>query len=354
MSSHKLEGVQVLRGYAAMLVVVTHLWSIGHLSATLRFARIGGLGVDIFFVISGFIMCYSLKDGSSPGDALQFLKKRAYRVYPIYLLILLPFLIEYFYQGSTGVIRADPILAVGNLLLLPSFFAGESYRMLVGPAWTLSYELLFYLAFAGAMLSARSKTRAICTVILAIVSIVGVVNLLGLKGPRLQWSNFQYMVGDTLFFNFVIGCICYFVWRRYARILFSFWVAIVAAVALTVVSLWIGNAGLPRVMALGLPAGTIVLIFLFSEFKKSTLLKPLLFIGSASYSIYLVEAIATHWKYLFLGRTMHESDLTGILLTTGAVAAGCIFYLIVENPISRFLHTPRGRHVKAPIPVVEH
>ncbi|MBD8722867.1 acyltransferase [Oxalobacteraceae sp. CFBP 13708] len=95
MSSNKLEGIQILRGYAAMLVVVTHLWSVGVISSALKFSRIGGLGVDIFFVISGFIMCYSLRDPISSSDSVEFLKKRVFRVYPIYLLVLTPFLIQY-------------------------------------------------------------------------------------------------------------------------------------------------------------------------------------------------------------------------------------------------------------------
>lgn len=120
MSSNKLEGIQILRGYAAMLVVVTHLWSVGVISSTLRFSRIGGLGVDIFFVISGFIMCYSLKDRVLASDSFQFLKKRAYRVYPIYLLVLIPFLIQYLSQAKVPV---DPLLIIGNIIYRHRFLA---------------------------------------------------------------------------------------------------------------------------------------------------------------------------------------------------------------------------------------
>lgn len=344
MSSNKLEGIQILRGYAAMLVVVTHLWSAGLVSSTLRFSRIGGLGVDIFFIISGFIMCYSLRDRVRPGDSVQFLKKRVIRVYPIYLLVLIPFLFQYLARNMGSV---DPLLVIGNLLLAPSFFDSPEYRMLVGPAWTLTYELFFYLLFAGAMLSSASKDRAIYTVMTAIVLLVALVNLLGLKGDRLQWSNFQYIVGDTLLFNFVIGCACYFVWRKYGRAIFSFWTAITAALALTIVSLGLSKFGLPRILSLGLPAGAIVLVFLFAEFEKRNLTKPLLFLGSASYSIYLVHAVIAHWKHLFIGTSAHENDVTGIFLTGIALAAGCIFYAVIENPISRVLH----ERVKKPVAV---
>ena len=344
MSSNKLEGIQILRGYAAILVVVTHLWSAGVISSTLRFSRIGGLGVDIFFVISGFIMCYSLRDQIFANDSLQFLKKRVLRVYPIYLLVLIPFLVQYLSQARTPV---DPLLIIGNLLLSPSFLGSPEYRMLVGPAWTLTYELFFYVLFAGAMFSSRSKNRAIYTVILTIVLLVTLINLLGIKGHRLQWSNFQYIIGDTLLFNFVIGCICYFVWRKYGRAVFSFGMALGAALVLTVASLGLSKCGLPRILSLGLPAGIIVLVFLFAEFENRNLTKPLLFLGSASYSIYLVHAVIAHWKHIFIGWAARESDMTGLLLTGLALASGCIFYLIVENPISRVLHE-RSRQAKPP------
>jgi exopolysaccharide production protein ExoZ len=353
MSSNKLEGIQILRGYAAMLVVVTHLWSVGVLSSTLRFGRIGGLGVDIFFIISGFIMCYSLKDRLGADDSFTFLKKRVHRVFPVYLIVLIPFLAQYIYFGSGEKTSVDTMLVAGNLLLLPSFFGGEDYRMLVGPAWTLIYELFFYVLFAGAICSSKSKDRAIYTVMIFIVSMVAVVNLSGLKGERLQWANFQYMIGDTLLFNFVIGCICYFVWRKYGRAVFNFWTAVGSAIVLTIVALALGKAGFPRIISLGLPASGIVLVFLFAEFKTRSVTKLLLFLGSASYSIYLVHAVIAHWKYIILASCASENDLTGALLTVGAVAAGCIFYVIVEKPISRVLHKPRSRPLQAVRPLVE-
>lgn len=342
MASNKLDGIQILRGYAAILVVVTHLWSVGTVSRVLGFSRIGGFGVDIFFVISGFIMCYSLKNRLSAKDGIQFLKKRAYRVYPIYLIVLIPFLIDYAYHSLVAKTPVDPMLIVGNLLLLPSFFGGENYKMLVGPAWTLSYELFFYVIFAGAMLSSASKNRAIVTVMLAIISMVALVNILGLKGERLQWSNFQYMIGDTLFLNFVIGCICYLIWRKFGRAQVSFWTAIGSALALSMTAMLLARAGHPRIICFCLPAAAIILVFLLTEFKNGSLAKRLVFLGEASYSIYLVHAVISHWKYLLIGKLIQENDLTGILLTIAAIAAGCVFYVFVENPITRALHNSNG------------
>ncbi|WP_337064132.1 acyltransferase family protein, partial [Raoultella ornithinolytica] len=73
-------GIQYLRAYAALLVVFNHLWSTGGvISKYLGFDIIGGFGVDIFFVISGFIMAYTISDYSKPerfGIGWSFIKKR--------------------------------------------------------------------------------------------------------------------------------------------------------------------------------------------------------------------------------------------------------------------------------------
>lgn len=344
MNYNKLDGIQILRGYAAVLVVVTHLWSAGRISRTLNLGQIGGLGVDIFFIISGFIMCYSLKERIAAGESIQFLKKRIIRIYPIYWLVLIPFLLQYVHNCSIKTISIDPLLVVGNVLLLPSFISDANYKMLVGPAWTLVYELLFYMMFAGAMLLSNSKDHAIRIVTITIVAMVSLVNIFGIKGERLQWSNFQYMIGDTLLINFVIGCVCFLVWRKYARALFGFWTAVGSTLVLTLVSQWLARHGYPRIIALAIPACAIVLTFLNVSFKATKLTNHLVFLGTASYSIYLVHSLLASLKYLAFGKYFQENDLTGLLLTTGAIAFGYVFYTLVENPITRALSKSKARY----------
>lgn len=77
---NNIYGIQYLRGFAAIIVVFNHLWSGhgGNISKTLGFDIIGGFGVDVFFVISGFIMAYTLNDynkETNKNTALIFIKK---------------------------------------------------------------------------------------------------------------------------------------------------------------------------------------------------------------------------------------------------------------------------------------
>ncbi len=91
-SKEKLYSIQILRAYAAILVVISHVWNNGILPGT--FNELGGFGVDIFFVISGFIMCLtvSLKN-TKHENAKNFIVRRIIRIFPIYIICTIPLLL---------------------------------------------------------------------------------------------------------------------------------------------------------------------------------------------------------------------------------------------------------------------
>lgn len=144
----QLIGLHALRGLAAVAVLVHHL----DVFASKFFGdtvyppgmALGWFGVDVFFVLSGFIMVFTTRQTPPSGAAVgRFLVQRAGRIYPPYW--------------------AGALLAVGLWLLLPHAFAeywgaeigtlaflipGQSPPFLV-PAWTLMFELSFYLVFAA-------------------------------------------------------------------------------------------------------------------------------------------------------------------------------------------------------------
>ncbi|HVI04878.1 MAG TPA: acyltransferase family protein, partial [Sphingomicrobium sp.] len=126
----KLRSVQVLRAVAAMAVVAHHAFDNG--------TRVGAAGVDLFFVISGFIMMTTCSSGRKPGE---FLADRAWRIYPMWLLAVFPWLLMA-PHSTLEVVRSITLWPVyGNRFLNPALDVG----------WTLSFELLFYLAFALAL-----------------------------------------------------------------------------------------------------------------------------------------------------------------------------------------------------------
>ncbi len=126
----KLAPIQALRAYAAILVVINHLWTSGAVASYLGFDNIGGFGVSIFFVISGFIISYSIAESIQKFDNLQFLRRRIYRLFPMYLLAFSIFAALYLHSAIKHGKVIDFPLLLGNAFLLPSFTSDPDYRML--------------------------------------------------------------------------------------------------------------------------------------------------------------------------------------------------------------------------------
>src|SRR5437588_671898 len=150
--------LQALRGVACLLVVVYHTASIesryGLPFSPLNPVRwFGYAGVDLFFVLSGFIItATSRADLGRPGRLPRYAFRRAWRIYPAYWVALAVGV------GVFAVLSPDPVFRTGwatdlrdALLLTPR---PELCRFLP-VAWTLSYELMFYLAFAALFLLPR-------------------------------------------------------------------------------------------------------------------------------------------------------------------------------------------------------
>ena len=132
----RLQSIQILRLIAACLVIIVHAsgtWSPGF------------VGVDIFFVISGFIIT-RMMPGRTAG---QFLRSRVTRIYPFYWLMLLPKTIEKIAGGEWDLSRA-----LTSITLWPAFGAIQFPYLILG--WTLCFEMLFYVGATLILLDRRA------------------------------------------------------------------------------------------------------------------------------------------------------------------------------------------------------
>lgn len=138
-----LYSVQFLRGFAALLVVMTHITNkeVQNGLSTRYWFNMGGAGIDLFFIISGFIMCYTTYN--KQVSFARFMKLRIERIIPLYWLFTTFALILYLMPFKIFSAREDSISVLDSYFLLP---LGKNY--LVGTGWTLSYEFYFYLIFA--------------------------------------------------------------------------------------------------------------------------------------------------------------------------------------------------------------
>lgn len=152
LESRRLPGIEAGRGVAACMVVVYH--ASRHLERTgfgLPFAfgleRAGHAGVDFFFVLSGFIILFAHRHQIGDTKSLAaYIERRWTRIFPLYWLVLAAWLVVFIF-GSSALEPTIGMLAA-NALLIPT----ES-PPLVGVAWTLHHELMFYLVFSTLFLS---------------------------------------------------------------------------------------------------------------------------------------------------------------------------------------------------------
>ncbi len=146
---NRLEWVEAGRGLAAIIVVCSHMPPLSSIK-TLGSYGLGAMGVEFFFLLSGFIMLYvHWMDIQSPTALYRFAWRRAGRVFPTYWLVALFVLaINQLIVAPSHRIPLSLDYLVKQLFLLPG-------DLLIGPAWTLRHELLFYCVF-GFMIVKRT------------------------------------------------------------------------------------------------------------------------------------------------------------------------------------------------------
>jgi peptidoglycan/LPS O-acetylase OafA/YrhL len=342
----KIRSIQVLRGFAAFLVVLNHIWGISvrstseaSLGRLLQVEDIGGFGVDIFFCISGFIMVWTLKRGVDHAElSRRFLVARMKRIYPIYAVWLALFLSAVFAVNTAGfgfqseVFRgATPGELIRNFLLLPAL-PGNPNGMFLPQAWTLVYEMYFYVVFAACLLAGRKYISYTLT-----AGIGGLLLLSHLFGhpDRDNWTNIAYMIGDPLVLNFLFGAFLALLYKRRPLVVTHKPAALCAMAVLVVVALYALEG--PRLLVLGLPALAILALTAGYEVERNPVNDALVYVGEASYSIYIVHIFV----YFLTGKIAKVAplpvDVTGILMSLVAVGFGCLSYSLLERPLSNLL-----------------
>lgn len=273
--------IQYLRGLAAFLVVCVHVNS----TALLSF---GGSGVDIFFVISGFIMwTITAARESSPRT---FATRRLLRIVPLYWAFTLLLA-----GASLLVPAAFPNLrfSVGELVASLAFFpvyntTNGFARPVLQQGWSLNCEMLFYVIMAAALLFGRGVRALI---------VVGTLLALVAAGQLLPAGIAAVEIWATpLLLEFVAGIAiaALVAANRLPNPVLATACIFASLVGYLVAFLYSGPEGPPlRVVAWGVPSALLVLAMLTLEQRTRFLQNRLLqLIGDASYSIYLTHSFA--------------------------------------------------------------
>ncbi|MFA7603254.1 MAG: acyltransferase [Novosphingobium sp.] len=335
--------IQLLRAVAATLVVLFHTQqSFAHgLSAplfdqeTYLFA-FGAVGVHIFFVISGFIMVLTGRPPGKPYNAPQFLKRRLLRIYPIYWLCALAYVATHAAIGRPY--DVSPGDFVGALLLWP----GDAAR-LIGPAWTLSFEMYFYICFGLAMM--LSLTRGLIVLGAAFMGAIALGQLLPDKGSAM------WLVTNPLLLEFLAGAAIG--WLAHAGRLPLRWGPALTGlgVALFGAGIVIGFDRLPSAVSWGVPSAVLVLGLVSWELRSGAApaVRRLGKLGDSSYVLYLIHVLMITLA-LALCQTLGLAPappLAAGILALLAIPVAEVIHRKVELPMLALLRRNRGRAAPA-------
>ena len=340
--------IQILRFIAATAVVVYHAAGTGMLYfptadnkafiSLLPWLEYGGHGVDLFFVISGFIIFYSThRENLTPG---KFLRRRLERIVPMYLLstlvifslvLLLP---DLFKQAGT----LDLSRALKSIFYV-SFTDGVMPVVYVG--WSLEFEMYFYLMVAVLLAASTNAWRAV-TVIFSAFVIAGQI-----AAVPAALGNYAFFV-DALIFEFVLGILVASIFTG-ASLGALAWAAAACALA----GLFVVTPG-SRAVTMGLPSAALVLAAAYLSrirLQPSMAENALGRLGDASYSIYLVQVftISAAGKVVAKIFPALHVGMFILLATAFTVFAGWLASVLVEKPLLSLSRSYTARNSKRPV-----
>jgi exopolysaccharide production protein ExoZ len=343
----KLESLQLGRAAAVLSVLVFHLMtlSIGYQHGCFYFpwTQVLRAGVDVFFVISGVVMVVTTyRKIGQPGTGKRFLIHRVSRIYPPYLFLTA--ILTVFW-----ILRPDAVASKTGVDLFSSYTLWPSNKLtlpLVQVGWTLSFEMMFYVAFFFIIVLAKKAWLPFALISWSVAVLAGQVAVdVDSSGALLNVvprANFFFSV---YVLEFVAGCFIGLASLRSKRLIggktsVAIAIALFAAEGMVFQKINFdgGYAGGLRVLLFGVPSALLVYGLLAWE-AAGSLKVPRWAVrcGDTSYSIYLVHLLVIHAAYRYGWRVFNHAGVRPLFLvvTAGvAILASMIFYRLVERPFS--------------------
>ncbi|CAA0108992.1 O-acetyltransferase OatA [Halioglobus japonicus] len=333
-SRAQLDQVQFLRGIAAFSILIAHT----------PYLQGGHFGVDLFFVISGFIMMYVTERSHE-----NFLLKRAVRIIPLYWLGTLGlYSLTWIAPGLLNTASTDITHLLKSLFFIP-YFNGTTIEPLLRLGWTLNYEVFFYLVFFISMSFNHRYRAAVTTALLLSFVLVG-----QLIQPEHLVAQFY---SNPILLEFVYGMLAFYVFRatQSRRESMGHGGARVCAVLGT--GLYIAMFFIPwpedysiRYLMWGLPS---LLVFMLVAIGGSNVktLGFFVLLGNVSYSLYLLHPYVIH----LIDRKIHSISEPGAMTFLATFAAyalsivvAYISWRLIEQQSQRYLMSKWYRYQGKP------
>lgn len=356
--NRKLESLQALRGVAALLVLLFHyrfyLRGDNQSGTTIWDALFGWgiIGVDIFFIISGFIMVYTTQhymQGCS--SAKRFLLNRAIRIIPLYYFGLL---VAFLFGGAMSIFHYPD--KVQNLLSALTFTV---YKTSVTPhyiddggmyniRWTLNYEIYFYLAFALCLMMKHRILALICwggLMTCVIPALAGFQPTLSVQGYDFQTPTIAFIT-NPLLLEFLIGVLAGYIYLQLKRRVVSVKLPLISSVIAIgllcyiffgVYSGSIRALNLESTIVLGL---LVLFLTLGEQVLQAYIPQVLKYVGNISFSLYLLHSpigIAVMKQMGPVGQSAFKGIPTILLATLLSILVAHLTHKYIEVGLTRTL-----------------
>ncbi|PID62257.1 MAG: hypothetical protein CSB44_03960 [Gammaproteobacteria bacterium] len=324
----KLYTLQYLRAFAALAVVYSHA-TIQVPEWKVWLPHAGAFGVDVFFVISGFIMVYIARPEDTPAN---FMSHRIRRVVPLYWFFTV--LMATILVSLPNVFR-NASFEIGaffeSLLFIPHWSIADPNFIwpILAPGWSLNYEMYFYLAFAASLLLPPRFRIAF------IAAVIGAIWLLCqfFGNERSAITGFY---GDSIVFEFVFGMLLARAFKGGFELSNGVATVLIVFGTLLLVVLELAQLPLPRIVTLGIPSLMLVTGVVFLHWPRLAWLE---YLGDASYALYLSHIFVLGVLRAVLPRFLPEGPLGAWLFVFLSLVictlASIFFHRYVDNWLLR-------------------
>lgn len=335
--------IQSFRGLAAILVLIHHGAKIGRDYVGYEYLgnifRVGWIGVDFFFVLSGFIIYYAhFHDLGQRHKALDFYKKRLFRVFPVYWFVTTVLVIMFFSVPEWGIGYETQLdVIIKSYILFP-----QPHDPILNVGWTLVYEMYFYLLF-GLLIFFKSNISKV----LIFSWITGVfVNSFGI----LNFNNFYLsFIFSNYNLEFLMGCLIgnlvlkVKLNQSHVYLIMSIGILGIGLGAYFHLSGYLERYSTESMLVFGSTFSMLVLAAAKLDMsRKITIPSIFLIIGNASYSIYLTHFYLFVFIFKLVSKIQFFENINQFVLFTILIiivlTIGVIFHLFIEKPLNALLY----------------
>ncbi len=325
---HDFKSLQFLRAVASTSVVYYHIGS---------YPVFGSFGVDIFFVLSGFVMALLI---DKKQDILEFSIGRISRIVPLYwIFTLILFFVIFIFPHLAPLSEISLNALFKSLLFIPYFRDTGIFAPILGVGWTLNYEIFFYSCIA---LSIGTGYRFVFSKVIFFVFACHIF-----LGLIFESRALNYFFGRTLVFEFLLGFVCFYVYKnKFTEKLPNFLLFLFGLISYTAMAVFqIYKFQFDDLFLYGIPSMILIISFAGLEplFKitRSHLLKLLSNLGESSYAVYLTHFfVIESFNKLFL--IEYQYSLTNSIFSTFFLIILCliigkIVFHLIDKPAHIFV-----------------